>query len=117
MRAGCCIQLSWFSDRALAAQAGGVQLPEGEREGGREGGREGERKGGREKERKERKRCSQLPTINLFILTQLVSLKNSCRGCGVFGFTSKEKRYFQGEMLLQVCRVVRIWDEDQPRPK
>ena len=36
-----------------------------ERERGREWGREG----GREKERKERKRCSQLPTINLFILT------------------------------------------------
>lgn len=40
------------------------------------GKREGVKEGGREKERKERKRCSQLPTINLFILTQLVSLKN-----------------------------------------
>ena len=47
-------------------------LPQGPLQGGKgkEGRREGRREGGRKKERKERRRCSQLPTINLFILTK-----------------------------------------------
>ena len=71
-----------------------------EGKGKREGVKEGGREGGRRKGRRGRDVASCQQLIYSYSLNWFLS-KTSCRGCGVFGFTSKEKCYFKYAKLLE----------------